>query len=207
MEKGSPIFNLCLKALKLFRPHLTCIPGNGKEIKVWEDSILGDPTLSSMEGLDRLKDWMRNQNLNNMWDISIWKEDEDNSWLKWESTNIPPKLEGEWNTLMYFLQWKSPLKNSKKDKRYWGALSGAYTIATGYKNLTEVPHVPLDPTIWRTIWTSKSIPKIDMFLWTLAHTGILIGENLRRRGWEGLHKCPLYSQEEEISDHLLLQCA
>jgi hypothetical protein len=44
MEKGSPIFNLCLKALNLFIPHLTWIPGNGKEINVWDDSILGDPT-------------------------------------------------------------------------------------------------------------------------------------------------------------------
>jgi hypothetical protein len=102
VEKGSPIFNLCLKDLKLFRTHLTWIPGNGKEMKVWEDSIMGNPMLISMEGLDRLNNWMRSQNLNNLWDISIWKQDEDNSWLRWEARNKPLEIEGEWNILMDF---------------------------------------------------------------------------------------------------------
>jgi hypothetical protein len=43
-----------------------------------------------------------------------------------------------------------------------------------------------------------------MFIWTLAHRGILIGENLRRRGWEGPSRCPLCCQEEKTTDHLLL---
>lgn len=45
-----------------------------------------------------------------------------------------------------------------------------------------------------------------MFVWTLAHRSILIGENLQRRGWEGPSRCPLCTQEEETLDHLLLQC-
>jgi hypothetical protein len=45
-----------------------------------------------------------------------------------------------------------------------------------------------------------------MFVWTMAHRGILTGENLRRRGWEGPHRCPLCLQEEETTDHLLLSC-
>jgi hypothetical protein len=40
----------------------------------------------------------------------------------------------------------------------------------------------------------------------MAHRGILTGENLRRRGWEGPHRCPLCLQEEETTDHLLLSC-
>jgi hypothetical protein len=43
-----------------------------------------------------------------------------------------------------------------------------------------------------------------MFIWTLAHRSILMGENLRRRGWEGPNRCPLCLQEEETIDHLLL---
>jgi len=84
---------------------------------------------------------------------------------------------------------KSLIKERKKDKRGWGSLSGKYTTTTGYKSFTTVPHVPPDPIIW------KSIPKIDMFVWTLAHKSILTGENLRRRGWEGPSRCPLCIQE------------
>jgi hypothetical protein len=45
-----------------------------------------------------------------------------------------------------------------------------------------------------------------MFIWTVAHRGVLSGENLRRRGWEGPSRCPLCCQEEEMTDHLLLGC-
>jgi hypothetical protein len=51
-EKGYSILNLCLKYLRLFKPNLTWIPRNRKNINIWEDTVLGDPPLSSMEGLD-----------------------------------------------------------------------------------------------------------------------------------------------------------
>jgi hypothetical protein len=63
---------------------------------------------------------MRIQNLNSIWDISIWGNDERKTWLMWETANLPPKLEEEWKTLKYCLQGKSPLKKGKKDKRGWG---------------------------------------------------------------------------------------
>jgi hypothetical protein len=106
--------------------------------------------------------------------------------------------------LKYWLQGKTPLKKRKKDKRGWGSFSGLYTTAAGYQHIATVPHVPPDPEIWKVFWSSKSIPKIDMYVWTMAHRGILTGGNLRRRGWEGPSRCPLCCQEEETTDHLLL---
>jgi hypothetical protein len=110
-----------------------------------------DPPLGLRKGLDQLKEWMRIQNLNSMWDISIWGNDERKAWLRWETANLPPDLEEEWNTLKYCLQGKSPLNKGKKDKRGWGALFVIYTTATGYQLTTIVPHVPLDPSIWKSI--------------------------------------------------------
>jgi hypothetical protein len=141
-----------------------------------------------------------------MWDISIWGNDERKTWLRWETANSPPDLEEEWNTLKYCFQGISPLKKGKKDKRGWGAISRIYTTAVGYQHTASVPHVSPDPTIWKSIWTSKSISKIDMVVWTMAHKGILTGENLRRKGWEGPSRCPLRFQEEDTIDHLLLNC-
>jgi hypothetical protein len=108
VEKGSPIFSLCQKALRHFKPHLTWTPGNGKEIKVWEDSMMGDPPLDSKKILHRLKEWMRLKNLHNMWDISRLENDESHSWLRWEIANLPPELEEEWNMMKYWLQGKTP---------------------------------------------------------------------------------------------------
>ena len=53
----------------------------------------------------------------------------------------------------------------------------------------------------------KSIPKIDFFVWTLAHNWILTRDNLKRKFWEGpTIYCPLYLTNEETTKHLLLSC-
>jgi hypothetical protein len=69
----------------------------------------------------------------------------------WEIANLPPELEEEWNMLKYWLQGKTPLKKRKKDKRGWGPFSVLYTTTTGYQHIAIVPHVPLDPAIWKSI--------------------------------------------------------
>jgi len=51
LRTGSPIYLMCLKALNLFRANLYWIPGNGKQIRLWEDSILGETPLG------RLRTW------------------------------------------------------------------------------------------------------------------------------------------------------
>jgi hypothetical protein len=52
----------------------------------------------------------------------------------------------------------------------------------------------------------KSLPKIDMFVWTVAQKGVLSEENLKKKGWAGPTRCPLCCQEEETTNHLLVAC-
>ena len=58
-NKGSPIYRLCLKVLDHFRSLLYWIPGNGKKINVWEDSILGDEPLGKNHELQNVKQWLQ----------------------------------------------------------------------------------------------------------------------------------------------------
>jgi hypothetical protein len=92
-------------------------------------------------------------------------------------------LEEEWINLKNLLQGKTPLCEKRKDKIGWGHRAGPYTTVAGYSHLASTPQVPPDPVIWKAIWTVKSLPKIDMFVWTVAQKGVLSGENLRKRGW------------------------
>jgi len=78
-------------------------------------------------------------------------------------------LDGEATLLLDFLQGKSPLKASSKEKRGWGSLSGSYLAAEGYKSMMAIPNVTLEPTQWKFIWSFPSPPKIDFFCWTLVH--------------------------------------
>jgi hypothetical protein len=108
--KGSPLFSLCKKSMALFTPHLTWVPRSGKKIKIWHDSILGDPPLYLRQDLQRLKNWMDGQNLKMLSDISTWRKDRCKTWQGWEVDNLPPELEGDWGALKLCLQGKSPLR-------------------------------------------------------------------------------------------------
>jgi hypothetical protein len=46
-----------------------------------------------------------------------------------------------------------------------------------------------------------------MFIWTLAHNAILTADNLKRKGWEGITRCPLYISNEETMAQILLNCS
>jgi len=58
LKKGSPIYLMCLKALDHFRSKLYWIPGNGKKIRLWEDSILGEEPLGQSQDFQNIKLWI-----------------------------------------------------------------------------------------------------------------------------------------------------
>lgn len=87
--KGSPIFNLCNSAREQFSDYLYWIPSNGRKIKIWEDSILGDQPLNQVEGLANIKDWLQSCNLHTLWDILNWKEAPDRTWDCWNLGRSP----------------------------------------------------------------------------------------------------------------------
>jgi hypothetical protein len=70
-----------------------------------------------------------------------------------------------------------------------------------------IPHASPNPSHWKFIWSTLSIPKVDLFCWNIAHRSILTTENLKKRGLEGPSRCSLCKNHEENIDHLLLSCA
>ena len=108
--------------------------------------------------------------------------------------------------MLNLLQGKSPISARAKDQRSWGTRSGTYTTAEGYAAILEVPWVPPNPGPWKALWKFASIPKIDIFIWTLLHNSILTGEKLKSKGWEGPSRCPLCNQAEETIEHLFITC-
>lgn len=204
---GSPIFNLCRKVREQFASHLTWVPGNGKQIKIWNDSILGDPPLEWNQNLHRLKTWMDEQNLKTLFDISDWGAGRHKQWQGWTVSNLPLALETDWGTFKLTMQGKAPIRKGARDKRGWGKEAKPYSTSLGYSTFLSLPHAPPNPAIWKFIWNAKTIPKVDMFLWTLGHNSIQTGENLQKKGWAGPFRCPLCLQATETSNHLLLTCA
>jgi ribonuclease HI len=128
------------------------------------------------------------------------------SWAGWNLGNYPEELNAEAFKLLELLQGKSPLSAESRDKRGWGTSSGVYTAAAGYKIVTGIPWVPPNPGPWKALWNFPSIPKVDLFSWTLLHNSILTFDTLKRRGWNGPSRCPLCTNSEETISHLLYNC-
>ena len=139
-------------------------------------------------------------------DISSWSSDEEESWANWNLGDYPHELKEEAANLLNLLQGKSPISARAKDKRSWGSRSGNYTAVEGYAAILEVPWAPPNPGPWKALWRFASIPKNDIFIWTVLHSSILTGEKLKSKGWEGPSRCPLCNQAEETIDHLFISC-
>ena len=89
-RNGSPIYKLCIKALEPFKSNLYWIPGDGKTIRIWDDSIMGDAPIGSCVDVDHLKLWLLNKGVKSLWDLSQW---EGNNWIGWDLGNPPPDLD------------------------------------------------------------------------------------------------------------------
>ena len=203
-RKGSPILSLCMKAINLISSNLTWIPGNGKKIKFWDDSLLGQPPLQHREGMANIKNWLHSVSKTTIWDLSVWNTDD--TWKKWDLGAFPQNLENEARSLLDALQGSTPLSTKKKDHLGWGSSIGHYSAAAGYSSLLAIPWAAPDPTVWRNLWNHPSLPKIDIFCWSLLHDSILSWDNLKKRGWEGPSRCLLCACHEESSDHVFLKC-
>ena len=66
--------------------------------------------------------------------------------------------------------------------------------------------VPANPVIWNHNWKNRTLPKIDVFMWTLIHQRLLTGENLEKRGIVGPFRCPLCAVNSESISHLFFNC-
>ena len=130
---------LCKRSIPHFIPKLMWIPGNGAKIKMFEDSILGDPPLNELNDLENIKSWLLANNCTTLWDISNWNNDDHESWANWFLGDYLEYLEDEASALLGLLQRKSPHSAKAKDKRGWGFGTGIYSAVAGYAAILEAP--------------------------------------------------------------------
>ena len=139
-----------------------------------------------------------------MWDILRWELNPPYRWKGWFLPGFLEELKEDKNHFFSLLLGLTPVTRRTKDKRGWGWHSRHYKAVQGYIHFSAVPNVPSNPVIWKKIWNYRSLPKIDLFIWTLMHGSTLIGKNLERRGFIGPFCCPLCILREETSQHLFL---
>lgn len=58
----------------------------------------------------------------------------------------------------------------------------------------------------KTIWSTKCLEKVRMFLWLVSKKVILTRPRLQARGWSGLNICVLCKKNAKTIKHSLLSC-
>jgi len=76
------------KVLHIIKENTSRLLGNGHEINIWEESIMGKPLLSTHLYVQRLRRWMSSKGLISLDAISQWNQ-HDNTWKDWKTPNFP----------------------------------------------------------------------------------------------------------------------
>eukprot|EP00253_Pinus_taeda_P024025 PITA_24025 len=193
---------LIKKVLPHFRENVSKLPGNGKNIKIWADRIMNSNPRNLLQELRPLQDWMEDQKITTLYDISSWNQ---NRWSEWKDLHLPQDLKDLWLNLKSSLSRSAPTNKEKDDRYIWDTCGGSFSVKEGYKSLQNI-----NPTAnWNlhtATWKSECIPKVKHFNWTLLKGKILTAENLRKRGIQGPSICCFCRAEEESIQHSFLLC-
>ena len=60
---------------------------------------------------------------------------------------------------------------------------------------------------WKNVRSQNTLPKINIFIWSLAHGKILMGENLQKRGFHDPFTCALCQRDQDTIQHLFWDCS
>ena len=198
----TPVWKLIKKTLPHFKSCISRAPGNGKEINIWEDRIMGKDERMMQVNFRPLQRWMAEAKIKTLYDISLWDQ---NCWTGWRPLPLPDDLKNLWAELKISLTGSAPTNRMKEDSFVWDPNGGNYTVKEGYKvlqNASATNNWPLQKAIWRT----ECLPKVKLFNWTLLHGRILTAENLRKKGIQGPSICCMCKEAEESIPHLFIEC-
>lgn len=89
-------------------------------------------------------------------------------------------LKNHQTLLISLLQGRDPFNHSHNDTRIWNSKNKYYSIKEGYERLVQ-DNFHRQPTwIWKNIWNSDGIPKVNFFCWLLVQRKILTTENMEK---------------------------
>ena len=136
---------------------------------LWEDSILGNPPLSSLFSLNPVSSLFDNHRITRLAEICSW--DRDGNWTSWTLLVFPEPLQPLKILLLSSFSSIAPVHRLHKDQWGWGC-TGFYSAAHGFSALqSSHPSLWLS-SFWTDIWDAFCLPKVN-FLPTYSFTNVL----------------------------------
>ena len=127
------------------------------------------------------------------------------NWVVWSFPKIPEQLLHKQELLILSLSGLALVNCFSKDEWGWGRF-GKYSAAQGSSELQIPLAFSLSLVIWKSVWSSYCLPKVNFFTWLLMHKRVLTGENLSKRRFHGPFRCFLCNDVVETSNHIFIDC-
>ena len=109
----------------------------------------------------------------------------------------------------------TPVRDEHEDFYAWYHDSkGQFSVKSAYKvyvkirdaGLPQCSNPQLNSWNWKEIWSLPCQPKIQQFVWRLAHNSLPLKLNMKRRGIDCDTMCVCYRRLDEDGAHLFLRC-
>ncbi|GLT63048.1 hypothetical protein SLA2020_356420 [Shorea laevis] len=188
---GSPIWKAIVKGYDTFRAGIKWIPRSGGNVRFWIDcwccdipliSCIYGPHTPGFELITVAEFFTAGASAADLIAYPI-------------PTDIEPLIQAVPISLFAL----------RDDTFSWvGSSNGSFSSASAYCITKNLPLKLLED--WRWVWKSYTYPKIQYFLWLLAHDRLKCFSFLHRLGIISSPLCPLCHLEDETVEHLIRSC-
>ncbi|GLU11861.1 hypothetical protein SLE2022_285810 [Rubroshorea leprosula] len=191
LASGSPIWKAIIKGYDIFKAGIKWIPRSGGNVRFWTDCWCCDIPLIS---------WIYGPHTPGFELITVAEFfNASASAADLIAYPIPTDIE----PLIHAVPIS--LFALREDTFTWvGSSNGSFSSASAYCITKHLPLKPLED--WRWVWKSYTYPKIQYFLWLLAHDRLKCFSYLHRLGIISSPLCPLCHLEDETVEHLIRSC-
>ncbi|KAE8709200.1 hypothetical protein F3Y22_tig00110332pilonHSYRG01083 [Hibiscus syriacus] len=188
-----------------FRRNLCVRAGNGETVQFWHDVWLGSAPLkdrfprlfalsNNREG--KVAEFTLHNDSGWVWDIQMRR-----NLVDWEVE--------QWRLIISLLN-SSSLSLVEEDCWIWlGNGEGCFTAKSCMKTYFDREGIDQLESNWeRYVWKGVASPRVESFVWQLAHHRVAVKEELLKRGVSGVEDsvCPLCRKYNESVSHFFLHC-
>lgn len=183
-RNSSKIWKLCKNVIPFLAQNTFKVPKGGNNIKIGAEKIMGNQSISSQPGTDKILLFLYNKGIHYLDQISQW-DTHSQICMGWTFPPIPIDLKESFDNLQVHLHSIAPIIKNGIDSFRWDPTGSNYTIQAGHQYLCNEDHLAPTWTHWKIVWKCEAIPKTKFFISTLLKGKILTIDNLQKRGIAG----------------------
>jgi ribonuclease HI len=204
----SNIWRALTSSLSIITDWLIWKPGNGREIRIGVDPMIGSHTYYKLSRNLILA--LKAQGIEFLAQAGFQGAASTRlpRWKKARDLGLEGDLIDEWNNYVKGLVGSGFELNNEKDVLLWSWDTKGDQVTTKQAYEAQLEEAVLvEPVFWYSeLWNWLLPLKIKLFMWLLFEQKILTWENLYKRGILGPSRCVLCGTQEENLKHLFVDC-